>query len=236
MAVEDNIVSTYEQSLGFEIPNTNQVTARMHVLGVLKEGIVRNRLVPGTWLSEEHLSSVLNVSRTPVREALLELHTNQLIERANNGRLYVKQLTVKEALDIYSVREVLEDLVITQASQNLTEVDLARLMMEVEKMRITDSGTVKGDVGDSGRNFHELLYSIANNDVTQDILQMIQPRFNRYRYFSTSTGKKRTSKAINEHEEIYLALRERDVNKARHLMREHINNSRQSVLQALQSK
>lgn len=235
MVNDENVMSIYEEVLRFEVPNVNYMTARKYAFLMLQEAIVRNRLKPGTWLSEEHLSNVLNISRTPVREALLELHSNKLIERGDNGRLYVKRLTVKEALDLYAVREALEELVITQAAQNLKEIDLVQLKIELENMRRADEGSVREDVGDRGRKFHELLYSIADNEVTMDLLQKLQPRFDRYRYVSTSTGKKRTTKAIEEHELIYEALSRRDVNKARELMRKHIQNSKQTVIQALQN-
>lgn len=216
-----------------QIPNSNRLATRELVLATLQEAIVRSYLKPGTWLSEEQLSSMLKVSRTPIREALFQLQSNELVERGENGRLYVRELSVKEALDLYAVRESLDELVVIKAAENMTHVDLSSLYVEIERMKIAAQGPDFGDVGDGGRMFHELLYSIADNQVAKYVLSTLQPRFDRYRYLSTGTGKQRSTLAIKEHEEIYLALSEKDVLTARKLMKEHLENSKRTVIKML---
>jgi DNA-binding GntR family transcriptional regulator len=211
---------------------SHQETTREYAYYALEKAIVTNKLPPGAWLSEELLSSKLNVSRTPLREALLKLQNTQLIERGNNGRLFVKELTVKEASDIYAVRQALEDLVLVQAAENMNDLSISLLFTVLEKMKLADRST---DVGERGKEFHDTLATIANNEVTKSLLVSLQPRFDRYRYVSTSTGKKRTSKAINEHEEIFVAIKENKIETARHLMKEHLNNSKLNVIETIRN-
>lgn len=212
-----------------------QQTTREYAYFALERAIVTNKLPPGTWLSEELLSSKLSVSRTPLREALLSLQNTQLIERGNNGRLYVKGLTVKEASDIYAVRQSLEDLVLVQAAENMTDLAISQLYTSLEKMKLADQCTDNLNVGERGKEFHNTLAMIANNEVTQSLLESLQPRFDRYRYVSTSTGKKRTSKAIHEHEDIFIALKENKIETARLLMKEHLENSKLNVIETIKN-
>lgn len=221
------------ESIQKRISSANHFSTGEVVYRTIQEAIVQNNILPGTWLSEEQLSNLLSVSRTPIREAMFRLLEGQLIERAGNGRLYVTRLTVKEAKDLYAVRIALEDLVIKEASENMTELDLVNLYSEIERMRLFHNETNTIGVGERGKQFHNVLYSIANNDVTRNVLDSLQPRFDRYRYVSTSVGQKRTSKAIDEHLNIYGALKDRDIDKARQLMREHLENSKQSVVNNL---
>lgn len=216
---------------------SQQLTTRDYAYIALERAIVRNLIAPGTWLSEELLSSKLEVSRTPLREALLRLQNTQLIERGNNGRLYVKDLTIKEASDIYAVRQALEDLVLVQAAENLTDLGITQLYAELERMKQADQSMDNHNVhvGEKGKKFHDTLAMIANNEVTISLLESLQPRFDRYRYVSTSTGKKRTSKAIDEHEEIFIALKENKTETARLLMKEHLENSKLNVIETIKN-
>jgi DNA-binding GntR family transcriptional regulator len=102
-------------------------------------------------------------------------------------------------------------------------------------MKRADNSTDNQGVGERGKEFHQILYTIANNEVTKSLLESLQPRFDRYRYISTSTGKKRTSKAINEHEEIFIALKDGRIETARSLMKTHLENSKLNVIETMKN-
>src|SRR5919202_1632621 len=109
------------------------MATRDWVYYALLEAIVRGQLKPGAWLSEASLATQLEVSRTPLREALQRLQSDLLIERGQNGKLYVRGLSSKEARDLYAVRLSLEELTVEEAAANMTDAKLATLGVSRER-------------------------------------------------------------------------------------------------------
>lgn len=212
--------------------DAERMATRDYAYLVLLDAIVRGNLRPGVWLSEGQLAEQLGVSRTPLREALNRLQSDLLVERGRNGRLYVRNLSIKEARDLYAVRASLEELTVEEASANMTSARLAALEESLERMRLA-AGEVAEDVAEGGRDFHEVLIDIADNAITAWALGQLNPHIDRYRFLSTRAGRERPVQAVREHEEIFEALREGDVAAARGAMRRHIENGRMTVLEAL---
>ncbi len=197
----------------------------------LRTAISRGTLAPGQMLSEEQLSTSLNVSRTPLREALQRLTTEGLIERADNGRINVKNVSLKEATQLYAVRSVLEQLSAREACLHMTPEGLQRLERAYGQM-LTDENDPSRDVADSGGSFHAILHQIADNPINLRLLANLQVLISRYRYLSTGRAK-RTHHAVEEHDAILRALAACDADAAAEAMRIHIEESFVSVRSAL---
>lgn len=84
----------------------------------LRNYIVGGQFPPGTKLVEREVADLLGVSRAPVRDALMELEKEGLVDTRSTGR-YVIELTVSDIRDLYQVRHVLERLAVTLAAQNI---------------------------------------------------------------------------------------------------------------------
>ena len=207
------------------------MATRDWVYHTLLEAIVRGQLRPGAWLSEASLATQLEVSRTPLREALQRLQSDLLIERGQNGKLYVRGLSAKEARDLYAVRASLEELTVEEAAANMTAAKLATLEETLERMRSAIEQVE--DVAEGGRDFHDVLLEIAGNEITSWTLGQLKPHIDRYRFLSTRTSEERGTQAVREHEEIYESLRAGDVEAAKAAMRRHIEEGRKTVLTAL---
>ncbi|QIN78510.1 FCD domain-containing protein [Rubrobacter marinus] len=214
------------RSSGFE-----HMATRDWVYHALLEAIVRGGLRPGAWLSETSLATQLEVSRTPLREALQRLQSDLLIERGQNGKLYVRGLSEKEARDLYAVRASLEELTVEEAAANMTVAKLATLEEILERMRSAVDRVE--EVAEGGRDFHDVLLEIAENEITSWTLGQLKPHIDRYRFLSTRTSQERGMQAVREHEEIYESLRDGNVEAAKSCMRRHIEKGRETVLTAL---
>src|SRR5690606_7335602 len=105
--------------------NTN--TLAQQVYSHLRAGILDNTYAPGSPLPEEALAASLNVSRVPVREALRRLSAEGLIVIKPRQGATVSELTSKQFLDAYQVREALEVLAVRLAAPRLTADDLDQL-------------------------------------------------------------------------------------------------------------
>lgn len=208
------------------------MATRDWVYCALLKAIVRGQLKPDTWLSEAMLATQLEVSRTPLREAFQRLQSDLLIERGQNGKLYVRGVSSEEVHNLYAVRASLEELTVEEATANMTGAKLATLGEDLEHMRLA-VGQVEEDVAEGGRDFHDALLEIAGNEVTSSVLGQLRPHIDRYRFLSTRTSQERSLQAIREHEEIYEALRKGDVGSAKLAMKRHIENGRETVLATL---
>src|SRR3954454_16673108 len=82
----------------------------------IKKRIIESVLKPNQPINEENLASELQISRTPIREALQRLEIEELIIRQSNGRLRVAPISVQEAEEIFHIRSLLEGLVTRDAT------------------------------------------------------------------------------------------------------------------------
>lgn len=209
-----------------------RVSARDLAYQGVRDAIVKGVLRPGESISEDVLAQALQVSRTPLREALERLQGDALVERAHNGRLFVCGVSAEEATDLFAVRIALEDLAITEASAKMTDEVLEQLRFLLDRM-IVASSTLREDVAEGGHDFHDTIYRAAGNPINQAVLGRLQAQIDRYRFISTRAAETRRGKAVSEHETIYSALHARDINAARQAMHEHLLHARESVVRAL---
>lgn len=200
----------------------------------LRDAIVRTQLAPGAPVTEEKLAADLRVSRPVVREAVQRLETEGLIERAGNGRMSVRPVTVEDARAHYAVRAALEQLTVEEASERLTPEGIRRLEAALSHMRDARDRSGAATVADGGGEFHAILEEIAANPVNAQLMDMIRARIDRYRHFSVAATDARTRRSVDEHEEILDALRNGDVEEAKAAMRRHIAASEESAVRALE--
>jgi DNA-binding GntR family transcriptional regulator len=105
------------------------------VIPTLREAIIESLLPPGERLSEVSLAQQLNVSRTPVREAFVQLEREGLVSVVPRVGAYVRAVTAREVDEIYTVRAALESLAVELAAANITLLGRARLEEVIEAMR-----------------------------------------------------------------------------------------------------
>ena len=92
----------------------------------LRRAIIGGRLGPSR-LNEIALAQAFSISRTPIREALLRLESEKLVERNGRGGLVVGEVTPEEILELYVVRQAINGLAARLAAENATTIDLAEL-------------------------------------------------------------------------------------------------------------
>ena len=109
--------------------------ADLVVVPTLREAIVGNLLPPGSRLAEIALAAKLGVSRTPVREAFAQLEREGLLTIVARVGLFVRQVTVRDIDEIYTVRAALEGLAVELAARNYDAVGRARLDQAVAAMK-----------------------------------------------------------------------------------------------------
>ncbi len=177
---------------------------------ILRDRILNGELLGGTKIVEEKIAAELGFSRTPIRESIRKLEHEGLIV---NKR--VVKPSEKDLRNLFQVRMLLEGYSAQCAASYLKENDLQSLRKCVE---IGKSGTVE-KIMEANERFHEIIVGASNNPVMIDIIDRMSSII--YLFRKTVVFYNRPH-LIDEHEQIYEAIKARDGQKAETLMKTHL--------------
>jgi DNA-binding GntR family transcriptional regulator len=198
----------------------SRTTLTKQAYAVIKEAILSLELKPGAPLVEEELAAQLGISKTPVRDALLELERDGLVVRIPYKGTYVSEITEQDAREIFELRAVLEGLAgrLATSSVTLGELDQAKTILDAyEKSLVT------GDLAEAsalGEKFHKLIYSRAPNQRLLAFLKVLDEQLRRLRFISNRESG-RLQKSVAEHRKILSALRQGDPELVESALRDH---------------
>ncbi len=200
------------------------------VYGELKRRILSLDLPPGRRLFEPELSQQLQVSRTPLREALRLLLAEDLVEQLPTGGMVVRSLSADEIDELYTVRAALEGLIAAEAAKRMTEESAAGLTgLLARNERLVEFAD---DAMNAGHDFHLEIAEIAAHGWAARLHQQVDGQMARYRAFTNQTQLRRTA-ALEEHRGILDALITRDAARARQLAEAHVLAARDTALAAI---
>jgi DNA-binding GntR family transcriptional regulator len=145
----------------------------------LREEIVTGRLAPGTVIKDAELADRLGVSITPVREAIVLLSAEGLIDISPNRTRRVTDVSQKNALELIDVMCVLACAGVEWGVPNLTAADLTRMRQKLDDML---AGLAAGDVGaatSAGADFSTIMISASGNRELQTHVDLVVTRMRR---------------------------------------------------------
>lgn len=194
----------------------------------LEEHILNGDYKPGDILTEKQLASELGVSRTPIREAISRLtYDNLLIDTSVGSE--VRGINEDDVKDLYEVKKKLEVIAAKRAAKNISDEDLEK-MKDIVDQQIYYAGKEDSEkVRNLDTDFHDLIYSSSGSVTFEQILSGVHRKLKKYRRNSLKS-KKRIKESVSEHEEIYKALKDRNVKDVEKLMARHLDNACKSVL------
>jgi DNA-binding GntR family transcriptional regulator len=202
------------------------------VTALLREAILDGRLPPHSWLREQDLAALFQVSRTPVREALRRLADEQLVERTANRGCRVKAMTVEDVLAVYLVRESLESLAARIAAQKATPALVARLTELHEQM--SAPGITSAEMAELNLHFHRAIRAQTGNAYLERFLTQVEHAVRR---FGTSTFEdpQRVPEIHEEHRQIIEAIAAGDGAAAEKVTGHHMRCARDARIKHLLS-
>lgn len=215
-------------------PQTNDEGARQlsgRVYDQLLEMILNGSFEGGALLYEQALARLLKTSRTPVREALFRLEAEGLVARQAGRVLTVREVPVREFMEILRVRSVLETEAIGQACKRIPDATLRELRRTVEAV-------LKADVPDAEAQMraddalHCAIVDACENTVLAELVRGLRRRT---RVLNLKSLPQRFVPGCREHLAIISAIERRDEEGARATLASHFENVRQSVLGKLGS-
>lgn len=194
------------------------------VYDTLKEQIITTVLLPGQILMAQQLSEKYNISRTPVREALVKLKEEGLVQEASGNKFKVSPLTWKKIEDCYQAREIVETACFEYAALNATKNQIDSLVKICEKMDQVDDFTCCGEYYTLDLEFHMEACKILNNKILIDFMNKNADEQQRIRY---CTGGLETNNVLScaEHIQLVNAIENRDPDLARKLIIKHLRRA-----------
>jgi DNA-binding GntR family transcriptional regulator len=197
------------------------------VYTVVRQRLVDSEIEPGGKVNINALAQELDVSPTPVREALARLEAEGLlVRRSLAGYAAAPLLSAKKFNDLFEMRLLLEPAAAAKAAERIEEADLAKLAGHLAEMRNTQSDTdydTRRTFLDHDALFHSQIAQVCGNSLMREMLGRLHAHAHLYRlHFRHGLA----AQTCQEHAWILEALRERDADLAESAMRSHIRRSR----------
>ena len=195
----------------------------------LERSILAGELSPGDKLTEEIVATRLNVSRGPVREAFRALESAGLVRTEKNRGVFVRQVSLDEADEIYELRAGIDELIGRLAAerarpQQVTELrELLRKMQKAAKSRSVDL------YYPLNVRFHERLAELTGNRTLLLHYRRLVNELHLYRRETFSRGNDSFHASVEEHSAIVEAIARGDGERAARLLREHALDSRKRL-------
>lgn len=201
---------------------TSRQTAHEYVRTVLRRAILKGELTGGTRLVQAELAAMLDVSTTPVREALRDLATEGLVQFDPHRGAIVAEQSTEDVHDIYRIRMVLEPLAMREAVPKLTDTLLARLRTLHQSMM---DAPHSADWVDRNRVFHMAVYETAASPRLASIIRNLQDASVMYIGAALKDKPSLRDGANRDHGDILAALEARDVEAAVTALELHLRTS-----------
>jgi DNA-binding GntR family transcriptional regulator len=209
---------------------------RQRVLDELRQSIIEGRLNPGERLVERELIAMMGVSRTVIREALRQLESEGLITIIPNKGPVVRELTIEEARDLYSIRAVLEGLAARLFVENGSDEQIVKLERELQRVSKAYDGGDTEAILESKNNFYDAIFAGAGSDTLSSMIGMLHGRIWRWRAMGLSHPQKskgRSKESLKGLTQMFQAIRARDAERAERAIREEVTKAAAEVTRLL---
>ncbi len=200
------------------IPQLSRVTATEAATDLLRSLILSGAIQSGAVLRQDEVARQLQVSRTPLREALHRLTAEGLIRLDPHKGAMVAQPSIGELRDIYELQEILECEAVKEAVGHRTVDKLEQLRLHMEGLvEIRDSADwIRYNLG-----FHTCLYEMSGKPLLVEMITMLRNRASLYINMVAQSDQSRV-RAEHEHREMFSALERGDVGELQRLVRAHL--------------
>jgi DNA-binding GntR family transcriptional regulator len=198
----------------------------------LRKIIISGIIPVGERIIEKEYSERLNISRTPVREALRMLEMEELVEYIPRVGVVIKRISVEDVIEIYKIRQHLEVLASVTAMENITEDEIK----DIEKLLdLTEQKNNEGDIEEVIRLFgvfNSKIYEASKMKRLAGMISKLNEYLQRFRNISISENERR-EKALREHREILKAIVEKDKESIEDIIKRHLDYSLDIVMAEL---
>ena len=205
------------------------------VASTLREQIFAGELAPGSFLDEVALCARMEISRTPLREALKVLTSEGLLRHEPRRGCFVNEVTEQDLDEIFPVIALLEGRCAFEAARNATDADLLELAALHERL-IGHAGAGRTtDYYATNFIIHEAIISLANNRWLAQAITDLR-RILKLARLQSLAAPGRLQQSLAEHLTVFAALKSRDSEGAEAAMRTHLTRQREALRELARSQ
>jgi DNA-binding GntR family transcriptional regulator len=209
---------------------------RQQVLDGLRQAIISGRLTAGSRLIERELTEMMGVSRTVIREALRQLESEGLVAIIPNKGPVVRELSLEEGRDLYSIRAVLEGYAARLFAEKATEAQMSQLVGALDRVIAAYDGGDANRVLETKNAFYDVLVQGAGSDTLSSMLSTLHARIWRWRALGLThpqRSEQRSRESVGNLKAVLDAIRARDADAAERLTREEADHAAAEVVRLL---
>lgn len=198
----------------------------------LRKAIIQGVIPVGDRLNEKVLSDYMNISRTPIRNAIKKLTEEDLVEYIPKYGVVVRRVTVADAEEIYQIRIALETMATIAAMERMTPENHREMQELLQK---TEEDNQLGKIQQVIRYFTEfnaLIYRFSRMQRLEAVVGNMLEYVARFRDISLFDDKRR-GLALNEHRLIYRGMQTKDKELITLIVTEHLNHSKEFVIREI---
>lgn len=196
-------------------------TAREYAFRIIKNNIVSLEFVPGTFVSENEIASSLGLSRTPVREAIIDLAKDYVIETIPQRGNLVTLIDLELVEEARFLRQVLDKAVIELACKSKNSEDIVKLEENVQLQEFYLEKKAYEKLYELDDLFHETIYLMAKKTGIYEMRSNMMIHFDRVRTLSVEAVDE--SQRVKDHKDMLEAIKNQDVKKAVELVDVHMD-------------
>lgn len=207
-------------------------TAHEYVLRALREAIVDGQMPGGTRIIQSEIAGQLEVSVTPVREALRDLAAEGLVVFDPHRGALVRSLDLEEVREVYELRMVLEPLLVRRSVEKISSEQIDRADWLRTAMEATESITAWAELN---RQFHEALALPGESSKLSSIIAGLRDSASAFVGISLRANPERLAQSNDEHARLVELYRRREVDAVVNLTLEHLRTTLTTIEEGHQS-
>jgi DNA-binding GntR family transcriptional regulator len=206
------------------------------VYEAIEAAIVRCELEPGAVLGDRQLAEVLDVSRTPVRDALHRLESSGLIERRGKMGWMVSTFALQDVRELFELRRVFEPLGLKRLSETWDAAVVRELSHSFEKFPERLTQDLLPDYLHDDRRFHNKIVECSRNGRIIRFYGTVEKQIDRIRHYLSYNYEGRVEASLKEHREICAAIAARDPSAATEALDNHLRNVEELIIALAQER
>ncbi|WP_282935919.1 GntR family transcriptional regulator [Paenibacillus sp. RC67] len=200
----------------------NKGLIRDYVHQTLKKNIMELRLEPGRFISEKDVIEMLQVSRTPIREAFVRLSQEELIETVPQKGSFISLIDLQHVEESRFIRETLESAVVREACAVLSTEQVMHLQNLLNLQQLCASEHNYERLFELDEEFHQAIVTGCGKIRTWTMIQQMSTHYNRIRFLRLASNTDWES-ILNQHQGIVQAIRDKNAEQAERIMKEHLS-------------
>jgi DNA-binding GntR family transcriptional regulator len=204
------------------------ISARVYE--AIESAVVQCELKPGAAIGDRQLAEMLNVSRTPVRDALHQLESTGLIRRQGRSGWVVAGFEEKDVHELFEVRRVLEQMGLRRLADHWDEETVERLAGFFDGFPDHLPREMFARYLERDRDFHKQIVACSGNSRVIHFYSIVEKQIDRVRHFLSTGYKGRIDEVHQEHRELCVAIAGKDAEASIAALVHHLNMGEETMI------